>query len=376
MPARGNLPHEVTVADYEAAGLYDPGAPNAAERLALLEWLTARGVTIEQMRRSTRPGGTLTGLAGDLVINPDAHLRLEELAARAGITVEQVEAIRRSAGLAPVDPEDPRFADRDVESFAAFAVGTRLFGEQATRHFQRVMGSSLARIAEAVVSMFLVNVEGPLREAHGSELELAKANLRATEAAEVVPAVLQSVFRAHLEESIRRSRLAREGRSTDTVRLAIGFVDLVGFTTLSRRMEPRELADMVERFESTAHEVATAKGGRIVKLIGDEVMFVALDAAAACDIALTLVERFAGDSAVTPRGGLAHGELLNRGGDYYGPVVNLAARLAELAVPNELLVTREVAARARAGHLRFEPAGKRLPKGFDEPVALLALERP
>jgi len=366
----------VKPSDYQAAGLYDPGAPNAAERLELLEWLSARGVTIEQMKRSRLPGGTLTGLAADLTINPGAHLKLAELADRAGLTVEQVEAIRRSAGLASVDPEDPRFADRDVESFAAFAVGTQLFGEQATRHFGRVMGFSLARIAEAVVSMFLVNVEGPLLKAHGTELELAQANLRATEAADVVPAVLQSVFRAHLEEAIRRSRLAREGRSIDTVRMAVGFVDLVGFTTLSRRMEPRELADMVERFESTAHEVATAKDGRIVKLIGDEVMFVAVDAAAACDIALTLVERFAGDPTVTPRGGLAHGELLNRGGDYYGPVVNLAARLAELAVPNELLVTPEVAARARADHLRFEPAGKRLPKGFDEPVTLLALERP
>src|SRR5262249_16339191 len=199
----------------------------------------------------------------------------------------------------------------------------QLSGERAARPLGRVMGFPLARIADAVVSMFLVNVEGPLLKAHGTELELAQANLRATEAAEVVPAVLQSVFRAHLEEAIRRSRLAREGRSIDTVRMAVGFVDLVGFTTLSRRMEPRELADMVERFESTAHEVATAKDGRIVKLIGDEVMFVAVDAAAACDIALTLVERFAGDPTVTPRGGLAHGELLNRGGDYYGPVVNL-----------------------------------------------------
>src|SRR5262249_19009240 len=300
-----------------------------------------------------------------------------EVAARAGITVEEAEAIRRAVGLEPVDPDDPRFADGDVQSFAAFAVGTQLFGEQATRQFGRVVGFSLARIAEAVVSLFLVNVEGPIRAAHGSELELAQANLRATEAAAVVPPVLESVFRAHLQETTRRSRIARDGRATDSVtfRMAVGFVDLVGFTTLSQRMEPRELADMVERFESTAHEVAMEKGGRVVKLIGDEVMFVALDAAAACDIALTLVERFAGDPAVTPRGGLAHGALLIRGGDYYGPVVNLAARLADLAVPNELLVTPEVAARARADHLRFEPAGKRLPKGFDEPVTLLALER-
>jgi adenylate cyclase len=370
----GDVPHDPSIAEYQAAGLYDPSAPNAAERLELLKWLSARGVTIEQMVRSRRPGGALTGLAGDLVINPGAHLRLAELAARAGLTVAQVEAIRRSAGLTPVDLEEPHFADRDVQSFAAFAVGAQLFGEQATRHFGRVMGSSLARIAEAVVSMFLTAVERPIREAHGTELELAQANLRATEAAEVVPSVLQSVFRAHLGESIRRFRQAREG-STDTVRFAVGFVDLVGFTTLSRRMTSRELSDTIERFESTAHDAATAKGGRVVKLIGDEVMFVAIDAAVACDIALTLVEHFAGDPAVTPRGGLSYGALVNRGGDYYGSVVNLAARLAELAVPNELLVTPELAAKARNDRLRFEPAGKRLPKGFDEPVSLLTLER-
>src|SRR5262249_7063162 len=150
---------------------------------------------------------------------------------------------------------------------------------------------------------------------------------------------------------------------------------LGGFTPLWRRGGRGGRADRGERFESPAHEGERERGGRMWKLTGDEVMFVALEAAAACDIALTLVERFADDPAVTPRGGLAHGVLLNRGGDYYGPIVNLAARLAELAVPNELLVTPEVAAQARGHGLRFEPAGKRLPKGFDTPVTLLALER-
>ena len=85
---------------------------------------------------------------------------------------------------------------------------------------------------------------------------------------------------------------------------------------------------MIERFEETAYDVATARDGRVVKLIGDEVMFVTVDPAAACDIGLTLFERFADDAAVTPRGGLAYGDLLLRGGDYYGAVVNLAARVA------------------------------------------------
>jgi class 3 adenylate cyclase len=56
----------------------------------------------------------------------------------------------------------------------------------------------------------------------------------------------------------------------------------------------------------------------------------------ACDIALTLVERFAGDDGVTPRGAVAAGEVLIRHGDYYGPTVNLAARIAELAAPAEI----------------------------------------
>jgi class 3 adenylate cyclase len=94
-----------------------------------------------------------------------------------------------------------------------------------------------------------------------------------------------------------------------------------------------------------------------------------------CDIALTLVEQFSGDSSpVTPRGALAAGEMLVRGGDYYGPVVNLAARAADLAVPYEILASEDVVAGAGAG-FRFEPAGRRLLKGFAAPVALASITR-
>ncbi len=113
----------------------------------------------------------------------------------------------------------------------------------------------------------------------------------------------------------------------------------------------------------------------MVKLIGDEVMFVTLDASAACDAALALCEEFAGDPSVTPRGALAAGPLVVRGGDYYGPIVNLASRVAQLAVPNELLVTEAVAAEASSSGLRFAPAGKRMLKGFEDPVTLLTVER-
>jgi adenylate cyclase len=159
------------------------------------------------------------------------------------------------------------------------------------------------------------------------------------------------------------------------MQMTVGFVDLVGFTALSRRLSARELADLVAQFEALANDLIVARDGRLVKLIGDEVMFVALDAASACDVALALMERFAEDPVITPHGGLATGPLLVRGGDYYGPIVNLAARLADLAVPREVLVTAALMDRARDDRLRFQPAGKRMLKGFDEPVILYSAER-
>jgi adenylate cyclase len=362
----------MSAAELEAAGLYDPAAPNAADRLALLEWLGSLGATIPQMVDAQRQGSLHT-LAGEMALDAGRHLRLGEVAARAGVSAERIEQIRLSVGLPPVDPDEPRFSDEDAESFASFDEPVRFFGEQAVRRFMRVIGSSFSRIAEAAVSLFEVNIETPFREASASELQLAQANLQAITMLRGTHRQLESVLMGHLETAIRRLRLAHAEQGMRA--FAIGFVDLVGFTPLSSQLSPRALAELVARFEDTAHDVVTARDGRVVKLIGDEVMFAAVDPGAACDIALTLVERLCCDSQATPRGALAYGEVLLRGGDYYGPIVNLAARLAELAVPNELLVTPEVAAHARLPGLRFDPAGKRLPKGFDAPVALLTLER-
>ena len=365
----------MNTADLEAAGLYDPRAANAADRLALLEWLAARGVTLEQMVAAARERlRTLTGLAGDLALRPGVSLTLAQLAARTGLAEERIEVVRLASGLPPVDAGAPAFSEDDAPIFTSFALGAEQFGEDAIRRFARVVGSCLANVAEAAVALFFTSVEDPIHQSGAGELALARANLRAIESLQLVTKVLDGLFRLHMETAIRRLRGARQRGATDVGRLTVGFVDMVGFTTLSRRVSPRELASLVDRFEDTAHTIATERDGRVVKLIGDEVMFVTRDPDAACDIAVTLLERFSGDASITPRGGLACGEVIIRSGDYYGPIVNLAARLAELAVPRELLVTPEVAGTGRPG-LRFAPAGRRLLKGFDEPVTLLTVER-
>src|SRR5262249_40219632 len=152
----------------------------------------------------------------------------------------------------------------------------------AALRFTRVVGSSLARIAEAAVSLFQVNVEHPLRESGETELGLAQQYLRGIESLEIVRGMLRIVFGAHVETAIRRFREARPRRA-DTARMAVGFVDLVGFTTLAHHVSAPELANVVGRFEDAAYDIAAAHDGRVVKLVGDEVMFVTRDPAAACE---------------------------------------------------------------------------------------------
>ena len=376
MPERPprRAPGGVTAAEFEAAGLYDPAAPNAANRLVLLEWIVQQGVSLEQMVHGLR-GGALTGLAADLVLRPGKRLRLDEFAAQLGMPAEDIQRIRLAAGFPPTEPDAPVFTPDDAAILRAFQLGAELFGQPFILPFARVVGSALARIAEATIALYLVNVERPLVEASADELALARANLDAMHSLNSIPPVLEALFRAHLENAIRRSRRARARAGSDLAQMTVGFVDLIGFTPLSRQLTSQELGALVDRFETQAIDITTARDGRLVKIIGDEVMFVAVDAAAACDSALALCEHFVRDDAVTPRGALATGDLLIRGGDYYGAVVNLASRVAQLAVPNEILVTQELAAEARSPALRFAPAGKRMLKGFDEPVALLTVER-
>jgi adenylate cyclase len=383
------------LAELEVAGLYDPQAPNAADRLALLEWLIGRGVTLEQLVRA-RDKDLLTGLAGDLALRGDERLTLLDVATASGLTTAEVEAIRLAAGLPPVDPATPAFTAGDAAAIAGFLAAGRLFGREPVLQFSRVIGSALARIADAAVSLFTRTIEIAIRSADAGDLALARANLEAIQAFGILPPVIDSMLRWHLETAMRRFREGRDPQSLETARLTVGFVDVVGFTPLARTKSAHDLGVIVDRFEALTTDVTAAHGGRVVKLIGDAVMFVTVRGSDACEIALTLVERFGADGVVTPRGGLACGPILARSGDYYGATVNLASRIGDLAVPNEILVTSDLAADVDASRAataspstpaapgtvpsptaayRFEPAGKRMLKGFDEPVPLLSLSR-
>ena len=367
----------VSIEELRAAGLYDPESANADERLALLEWLLDEGATVSQMVEADRDA-RLIAVGGDLLVFPSGRpLTATQVADRAAVSLKVVERVWRALGLGVPGPEEEAFTEADVLVFNEFRAASELLEERALLEFVRVLGSSLARIAEAASAIFGSEVFIPLREGM-TPLERAQLDQLGRSALMRVPAALDPLFRHVHHSTMRRANRAFDPDTTDTIPLTVGFVDLVGFTPLSQRLSPVELTAMVTEFEARATDLAAIHEARVVKLIGDEVMFVALEPTAGCEVALGLTESFRGeDGRVMPRGGVTHGRVLARGGDYYGPTVNLASRIADLAVPDEILADNELrhAVEKAGGSFCFKSAGRRMLKGFDEPIELSSVLR-
>jgi class 3 adenylate cyclase len=158
----------------------------------------------------------------------------------------------------------------------------------------------------------------------------------------------------------------------------VGFADLVGYTSSARGASPAGLAATISRFEDHVGDVVVRFGGRVVKLIGDEAMFIVGDPVAGCELALELQRMLAADRALPPvRTALAAGPVVSHRGDYYGDVVNLAARLVKVAEPGEVLVS-EVLTGSDSGSLalEFEPVAIPPLKGYEGRVGAYRLRSP
>jgi class 3 adenylate cyclase len=361
--------------EYIAAGLYDPDSDGEIGRLDLLDWLAAKGFTIDDMVEALNAGG-LNALATDWRTLPGELLTLDDAIAISGMDPGDLEAFTRALGFTRVlrSPVGEIGLTRgEIEASALFSELNEMFSRDEAVGLLRVIGSSIGRIGEASVLMFLNDIESKMLASGESELDMAITGYESVGLLELLSRQIEPILLRHVQQAVERTRAATiEHNERFLYRYAIGFVDLVGFTGISGSMQPQDLSAFMREFEGRAHDVVTDVGARIVKLIGDEVMFAATDASAACRAASALMDGFGSEFGhVVPRAGIAYGDVLVRGGDYYGSVVNLASRLVDEAVPQELLVTEDV--RNAAEDCQFESAGRRMVKGFDDPVTVYAL---
>jgi adenylate cyclase len=209
----------------------------------------------------------------------------------------------------------------------------------------------MARIAEAEIE------SSPVLRGNATSEEIAELYVVAADSINPdIARLLEYAWRRHLQAALRGAALRRSrgtvvssdggARSQWATDLAVGFADLVGFTVLSQQLSEGALADVVDRFEELAYETIGQGGGRVVKMIGDEVMFAVDDASSAASIALALSAAYADDEMLSDvRVGLAAGPVLLREGDCFGPTVNLASRIVNIAAAGSVVVADEVHSR-------------------------------
>jgi adenylate cyclase len=251
-----------------------------------------------------------------------------QAAAAAGVSFDDARRLWRAMGFPPVADEERLFTAADVDTLRALRrlVEQRIAAPEVLLQLTRVTGQSLARIAEAQVAAGAAGDDDP-----------AVVGERAA----AVEPLLAYVWRRHLVAAVLRASTA--SAAPGGAQMVVGFADLVGFTAFSQRREPAELAAAVDRFEALAYEHILERGGRVIKMIGDEVMFAVDDAPSAAAIALALVRAYGRDPLLPAvRVGLALGPVLAWQGDLYGPTVNLASRLVNVARAGTVLAAQEL----------------------------------
>jgi len=301
------------------------------------------GCTDEEIDQAVEDDALDLLVVDRILVPADHRLTQTEVAERTDIPLDVAKRFWRALGFLDVGEDEAAFTDMDIEAVHIFQslVAMGLVDLDSAVQMARVIGSSMARIAEAETA------PGSTPILMGSGDSILDADAFAAQAGASIPGMarlLEYVWRRHLQAATRRAMLHRARGSDEGIRpvMAVGFADMVGFTMLSQHLGDEELAAVVARFEELAHDTVVALGGRVVKMIGDEVMFIVQTATSAAQIGLSLAEAYAGDELLSDvRVALAVGPVLVKDGDFYGPVVNLASRLVGVAHPGTVLISDE-----------------------------------
>lgn len=260
-----------------------------------------------------------------------------QVAEQAGVPLEVASELWRLLGFPTQSDDEVAFTPLDVEALrdTRALIDLGILGPDRQAALVRTWGRSYARLAEWQTTLL---ADLALESGAGAAETLAQLT------DEVLPRVdaLQSyVWRRHLVGAGSRL-LAVEAPGSPVSRLAVVFVDIVGYTSRSKTLSESDLVEWLEYFESETLGLVVDHGGRIIKNIGDEVLLVADDVSSAVEIALMMTARGRDDDDAFPsvRAGIAYGDVVSRLGDVFGPTVNVAARLTSVARPGTVVVDR------------------------------------
>ena len=368
--ARGRLSIATQTERRKTDGLDDAelfiGADDESEQAArreLLEHLLDAGAELDQLKEAAREGRLAT-LPVEFALKGEARYTLTEVAREASLESGYLRSVLLSLGHPNPPPRARIFTDEDLE----IARLLRRFLDSGLRKGEvldvtRVLGQSLARVAAVIREV----VGSSLIEPGDSEADLG---LRYADAAsELVPmmgSVLGYELAAHLREQATRDVITRRertaGKLVGTREVGVCFADLSEFTRLGESVPVDQLGAIGSRMADLAAQVADP-GVELVKTVGDGALFVSPDVNGLLEATCALHERIHAEGEDFPavRAGVAFGDAVTRGGDWFGPVVNLASRLLDVAKPDTIVADERIKERADK---RYEWSRRRFKKAL------------
>lgn len=351
-----------------ARGLLDPASDMTEQRYKALTLLLDRGASLDDLEQNAHDLGYLASL---IMNGGPATMTRRELADRCGVTVEVLTKLSLAAGLPDPGPDELSANEDDVALVQTFVAAAQIFGDAATLQLARVVGTATARMADAVASTYRTAVAVRAMETDASGLSMVEANLELEALLPLFMTAVQQLIRRHVAASTRPIT-PDDPRAYDATTLCVGFADLVGSTSLAQRLGPQELNATLAEFDAAACDIVVAAGGRVVKLIGDEIMFTHPRVPEAVGVARQILAFVREHQTLTAgRCGLAYGTVLTRDGDCFGSTVNLAARLTGAADADEALLdaaTAELFGLSTSADARVVTL-----KGIDDPVRVVPL---
>ena len=293
-----------------------------------------------------------------LLLGEPAELTREDVEALTSVSAEQTSQVWAAMGFAEIPYGQKAFTHHDVRALqtAASLLELGVIDSDTLLVMARAMGQGLSKLAEAQLDVF--------RALSGGMTVEEAITAAATSANDVLPRLEQLVlfvWRRQFAAAVQRSLVTVQEDGMPV--LAIGFVDLVNFTRSSRTWDSAQLERTLETFERDLSLRVTAVGGRVVKTLGDGVLYTTEEAGTAVRVAVETVEAHQRDPELpSVRAGVALGPVLVRLGDVFGEPVNIASRLSDEARPDSLLVDRQAAEALEGWDVR--PLHKRSVRGY------------
>jgi adenylate cyclase len=297
---------------------------------------------------------------------PPVHTA-QEVAAETGVTLEELRRLWRALGF-PEHGTEVAFTAHDVEAVSTLntLVSSGVIDVDTAVMLTRAMGQTMARLADWEVGTLLHRVQDLERgdAAPGSRTETAMGLVE--DLNPPFEELLAYAWRRHLAAAVARlEALGASEEDLSTTQLTVGFADIVSFTALSNEVSRERIGELVELFESRCSDVVAAQRGRVIKSIGDSVLFVHDDAIAAYEIAAGIISVIGRDPRMPEvRVGLASGAVVMRMGDVFGPPVNMASRLTAVARRNRIIIDQETADRLPGDQFETRRLPARPVRGF------------